>query len=40
MQPDLSGSCFDANKRTPVFATDVFLRVNNYSLEVDAKKVH
>jgi death-on-curing protein len=30
----------DGNKRVALFATDVFLRMNGYKLEVDAKKAH
>lgn len=30
----------DGNKRVAFFATDVFLRLNGYKLEVDAKKAH
>lgn len=30
----------DGNKRVAFFATDVFLRMNGYKLEVDAKSAH
>jgi death-on-curing protein len=30
----------DGNKRVAFFATDVFLRMNGYRLEVDATKAH
>jgi death-on-curing protein len=30
----------DGNKRVAFFATDVFLRLNGYKLNVDAKKAH
>ncbi|UCC55111.1 MAG: type II toxin-antitoxin system death-on-curing family toxin [Gammaproteobacteria bacterium] len=30
----------DGNKRVAFFATDVFLRLNGYKLEVDANKAH
>jgi death-on-curing protein len=30
----------DGNKRVAFFATDVFLRLNSYKLEVDANKAH
>lgn len=30
----------DANKRVAFFATDVFLRLNGYKLQVDANKAH
>ena len=30
----------DGNKRVAFFATDVFLRVNGYKLQVDANKAH
>jgi death-on-curing protein len=30
----------DGNKRVAFFATDVFLRLNGYKLEVDARKAH
>ena len=30
----------DGNKRVAFFATDVFLRLNGWKLEVDAKKAH
>ncbi len=30
----------DGNKRVAFFATDVFLRLNGYCLDVEAKSVH